>query len=257
MKRRMKKGIGGILIALIMITSVAAVIPMAAGSELTRLDIAGYKHDGNDDGLAWWTIVATEYWTGNEYTATTNDTGYWEILELLPGNYTVTEKPQGGWTQTEPEGGSYTVYVPDEDGLNVVDPHNLIFKNEREYTNPGTGTPGYWKNHPWPAEEITIGGVTYSKAEAIAIMNMPDGDKTYTMFRALVAAKLNVIIGNDASCISETIDDADDWMATYGSLVTGEKVKAGGKKSPWRTGEPLYEMLDAYNNGELCAPPRD
>ena len=35
---------------------------------------------------------------------------------------------------------------------------------------PGTGTPGYWKNHPeaWPVADITVGGVTYTKAEAIA-----------------------------------------------------------------------------------------
>ena len=31
---------------------------------------------------------------------------------------------------------------------------------------PGTGTPGYWKNHPeaWPTGSITVGGVTYMKA---------------------------------------------------------------------------------------------
>jgi hypothetical protein len=34
-------------------------------------------------------------------------------------------------------------------------------------------------------------------------------------------------------------------------------VKAGGATSPWRTGEPLYLKLDAYNNGLLCAPHRD
>lgn len=126
---------------------------------------------------------------------------------------------------------------------------------------PGTGTPGYWKNHPeaWPVEVITIGGVTYTKEQAIANMGEPEkGDKTYTMFRALVAAKLNVWAGNDDSCIADTIDAADDWMETYGSLVTDEKVKAGGKNSPWRDGEPRYEELDDYNNGDLpCAKSRD
>jgi hypothetical protein len=35
---------------------------------------------------------------------------------------------------------------------------------------PGTGTPGYWKNHPdaWPVSSITVGGVAYTKAQAIA-----------------------------------------------------------------------------------------
>ena len=135
--------------------------------------------------------------------------------------------------------------------------NNSVDANKTYVNPPGTGTPGYWKNHPeaWPVDEITIGGVTYTKDEAIANMSMPDKkDKTYTMFRALVAAKLNVLIGNDDSCIIRTIDDADAWMATYDPVGSG--VKAGGKNSPWRTGEPLYEKLDDYNNGLLCAPSR-
>ncbi len=55
---------------------------------------------------------------------------------------------------------------------------------------------GYWKNHPdaWPVDEITIGGVTYTKEEAIAIMKAKkvDGDKTYDMFNHLCFAMLNV-----------------------------------------------------------------
>lgn len=122
---------------------------------------------------------------------------------------------------------------------------------------PGTGTPGYWKTHPeaWPVEEITVGGATYTKDEAIAYMLENESrDVTYIMFRSLVAAKLNQLIGNDASCIQDTIAAADDWMATYGPVGSG--VKAGGIASPWRTGEPLYLELDAYNNGLLCAPYR-
>mgnify|MGYP001090198550 CR=1 FL=1 len=72
------------------------------------------------------------------------------------------------------------------------------------------------------------------------------------MFNALVAAKLNVLIGNDDSCIAETISDADTWM-TNNPLGSGVK----GNYPAWQdVGEPLYEKLDAYNNGELCAPSR-
>ncbi len=120
---------------------------------------------------------------------------------------------------------------------------------------PGTGTPGYWKNHPeaWPVEEITIGGETYSKEEAIEAMKAPvKGDKTLTLFPALVAAKLNVLIGNCDSCIADTIVDADAWMATY-PLGSG----VAGSSDAWKCGEPLYCKLDAYNNGFLCAPSRD
>ncbi|MFO8009306.1 MAG: DNRLRE domain-containing protein [Dehalococcoidia bacterium] len=125
--------------------------------------------------------------------------------------------------------------------------------------SPGTGTPGYWKNHPeaWPVDEINIGGVIYDMDEAIGIMSSPGkGDMTYNMFNALVSAKLNVLIGNDDSCIADTIDSADEWMEEYGPVGSG--VKAGGKNSPWRDGEPLASELDDYNNGLLpCASHRE
>jgi hypothetical protein len=121
---------------------------------------------------------------------------------------------------------------------------------------PGTGTPGYWMNHPeaWTVDEITIGGVTYTQDEAIAYMKMAvKRDKTLTMFPALVAAKLNVLIGNAGWCIADTIDAADAWMAMYGPVGSGVRANS----TAWKEGEPLYLKLDAYNNGELCAPHRD
>jgi len=32
---------------------------------------------------------------------------------------------------------------------------------------PGTGTPGYWKNHPgaWPVQTIVVGGIEYTKTD--------------------------------------------------------------------------------------------
>jgi SdrD B-like domain len=120
---------------------------------------------------------------------------------------------------------------------------------------PGTGTPGYWKNHPeaWPVEQITVGGVTYTKAQAIAWLNLVGKDKTITMFSSLVPAKLNLLIGNDGSCVSSTIAAADSWMMTYGPV--GRGVSAASLA--WKIGEPLHRQMDNYNNGMLCAPHRD
>ena len=253
MNRSMKKGIGGIIVSLIMITSIAAVIPMAAGTGVDCLE--GYKYNAaTDEPIAGWTINITYIINEHtvEYEAITDEHGHWEICGLSFGDYVVTEESQEGWTQVLPLEGSYTVTLSPYE--TIVPP--LIFTNV-EVTNPGTGTPGYWKNHPkaWPVDEITIGDETYNVTEAIAIMNMPDKkDKTITMFRALVAAKLNVWIGNDDSCIADTITAADAWMGTYGPE---SGVKAGGKDSPWRTGEPLSTTLGLYNNGDLCAPSRD
>jgi hypothetical protein len=124
------------------------------------------------------------------------------------------------------------------------------------FSNPGTGTPGYWKNHPeaWPVSSVTVGGVTYTKAQALAILDSPvSKDKTYTMFSSLVPAMLNVQIGNDSSCVSEAIAAAQTWMASYGPV--GNKVAASSYA--WKVGEPLHRQMDNYNNGMLCAPHRD
>ena len=120
----------------------------------------------------------------------------------------------------------------------------------------GTGTQGYWKNHPdaWPVETITIGGITYSKTEAIDIMDQPGkGDKTYDMFDQLVAAKLNVFNGCESSCIDQTIHDADTWLSNN---PVGSNVK--GSDPAWQNeGSSLHTTLDNYNNGLMCAPSRD
>ena len=120
--------------------------------------------------------------------------------------------------------------------------------------NPGTGTPGYWMNHPegWPAS-VTVGGRVYTAAEAIAWIQRSGKDRTTTMFASLVSAKLNVGIGNDASCIEGTIAEADAWMATYGPV--GSNIHAASLA--WKIGEPLHRTMDNYNNGMLCAPHRD
>ncbi len=120
---------------------------------------------------------------------------------------------------------------------------------------PGTGTPGYWKNHPeaWPVQSITVGGVSYSVDQAIAWLDSTGGDKTVTMFSSLVSAKLNVLIGNNDACVASTITAADEWMATYGPV--GNQVKASSLA--WKIGEPLHRQMDNYNNGMLCAPHRD
>lgn len=120
----------------------------------------------------------------------------------------------------------------------------------------GTGTPGYWKNHPeaWPVNSIEIGSVWYTVSEAIAMLDQPvKGDKSITIFKALVAAKLNVAAGACDCCIDFQIEMADLWLEWY---PYGSGVKASGAQ--WQEwGECLYWDLDDYNNGRLCAPSRD
>jgi hypothetical protein len=124
--------------------------------------------------------------------------------------------------------------------------------------NPGTGTPGYWMNHPdaWPTQWIVVippDEHMYSKYEAIDIMKASvNRDKTLTLFPAWVAAILNRRIGNDTSCVNVEIGEARYWLDAHppGSVVTASSAE-------WKEAEPWYETLDAYNNGELCVQSRD
>jgi hypothetical protein len=122
------------------------------------------------------------------------------------------------------------------------------------WTGPGTGTPGYWANHPeaWPVDVITVGGIAYTKQQAIDLLNQGGKDKRMTMFSSLVPAMLNVMIGNDPSCVQSTIDAADQWMATYWPLGSVHAASYA-----WKVGEPLHRQMDNYNNGMLCAPHRE
>jgi hypothetical protein len=119
---------------------------------------------------------------------------------------------------------------------------------------PGTGTPGYWKNHPeaWPVSSITVGGVNYTLDQAISWLQRAGKDKTTTMFSSLVPAMLNVMVGNDDSCVASTIAAAQSWMAAYGPVGSG----VAASSEAWATGEPIHRHLDDYNNGRLCAPHR-
>jgi hypothetical protein len=110
-------------------------------------------------------------------------------------------------------------------------------------------------NHPeaWPVQSVTVGGVVYTKAQALAFLGQSGKDKTLTMFSSLVPAMLNVLIGNDSSCVATTITQAQAWMSTYGPVGSG----VAASSYAWRVGEPLHRVMDNYNNGMLCAPARD
>jgi hypothetical protein len=254
------KGSGGLVAALLVVTAIAAMVPMTAGIPDEDYCMSGYKLDTNNNPIEGWTIYV---WYPDDFSelgiqpeeiidTTTDSNGYWRLcVDGSANEYTVFEEVREGWNQVGPETGNYIVGILDlADGEKT----NLNFTNV-PVTNPGTGTPGYWKNHPWPEyiNTITMGGVTYTKEEAIANMSTPDGgDKTYTMFRDLVCAKLNVWVGNNASCISDTIIAADAWMATYGPAGSG----VAPDSAAWLEGGlDLYEDLNDYNSGRLpCAP---
>jgi hypothetical protein len=187
---------------------------------------------------------------------TSGDGNYW-FSDLMPGTYKVRVV-----ASTIPAGLAATY---DKDGIATLNIATVVlgpgaiqdtvdFGYRTSTPPPGTGTIGYWKNHPeaWPVSSIMIGNVTYTKSQAIAIIATASrGDKTIDLAKQLIATKLNLIIGNSATCISSTVASADSWLITY---PVGSNVKSGS--AAWTAGGPLHDKLDDYNNGELCAEHR-
>ena len=113
---------------------------------------------------------------------------------------------------------------------------------------------GYWKNHPqaWPVTELQLGNVTYTQDQLLAIMHEPvRGNGLISLAHHFITTKLNVANGADPSCIQQTIADAD---ALIGDLVV--PPVGDGYLAP-RDVNALKDTLEAYNEGQLCAPSCD
>lgn len=216
------------------------------------------------------TIVYVVDGTPSETTVATNEEGLYDFGTTLPrGEFTIsTQIPPDTTPSPADQGGDDTADsdgTPDGHGNSVAkvtwdddeaqDSGTDFGFTKSAVTNPGTGTPGYWKNHPdaWPDQTITVGTTTYTKDQAIALLNQVGKDKTLTMFSSLVPAMLNVAIGNDNTCVSSTITQAQEWMTKYGPAGSGIHAASYA----WKVGEPLHRLMDNYNNGMLCAPHRD
>ncbi len=119
---------------------------------------------------------------------------------------------------------------------------------------PGVATVGYWKTHTdeWPVSSLKLGSVTFNKSQLISILSKSSscGDNTYILAQQLIATKLNLLMGNDGSCITATVTSADNWLCKY---PVGKSVS----RSAWCTGDPIKDKLESYNYGYLCAKHRD
>lgn len=111
-----------------------------------------------------------------------------------------------------------------------------------------TFTQGYWKNHPdaWPVSSLTLGSVTYDKAELIAILKTPvKGNGLVQLSHQLIAVKLNIAAGANDADIAAAVAQAD---ALIGNLVV---PPIGDDNLQTGVTSALNDTLDAFNNGKL------
>ena len=115
-----------------------------------------------------------------------------------------------------------------------------------EQDNGCTFTQGFWKTHAedWPVASVTVGTVTYSQADLLAIFNTsPAGNGLITLAHQLIAAKLNVAGGADDSSIAGAIAAAD-------TLIGGLVIPPIGSGSlPPSATSSLTATLDSFNQG--------
>jgi hypothetical protein len=184
----------------------------------------------------------------------TNPDGSYAFGPLPPGTYTIDVLIPGG-TQVNKvgviDGSGFSFSTTTLANMNLTG-INFGFVPSGAL-NPGTGTPGYWKNHPeaWPVSGITIGLNTYTKAQAIMWLGKVGKDKTTTIFASYVSAYLNLKIGNDGSCVSAAMASAYTWLTNH---PVGSNV--AGSSAAWQEAEGWHQTMDAYNNGLLCVQHR-
>ena|SRR5688572_7987162 len=221
--------------------------------EIGREGVRVFLFDGTE-------IIETETGPDGTYVFNVMD-GTYTIFVLIPPDMQPSPQDQGGDDTLDSDGAADGFGNSVATGVTVVSTETAPANNPTTdfglvsvaVQNPGTGTPGYWKNHPeaWPVTSITVGGQTYTRDQAIAYLQKVGKDKSLTMFSSLVPAMLNVMIGNDDSCVAATIVAANSWLE---SNPPGSNV--AGSSAAWAEGEPHHRQLDEYNNGRLCAPHR-
>ena len=111
-----------------------------------------------------------------------------------------------------------------------------------------TLTQGFWKNHEeaWPVTTLTLGSVSYSQPELLAILNQPvAGNGLIALSHQLIAAKLNVASG------AGSVGDIAAADALIGALVV--PPVGNGYLAPSTTSS-LNDALDGFNNssGDTC-----
>lgn len=113
---------------------------------------------------------------------------------------------------------------------------------------------GYLRRHApaWPAGPFTLGGVSYTNEEALALFNTPGRrDMTYRIAWQALATKLNIAFGYPDTCVVDELATVDAWL-TANPVGSGVLID----DPAWLEIRPLYTSLGLYNIGRRCATRR-
>jgi len=108
-----------------------------------------------------------------------------------------------------------------------------------------TYTQGYWKNHPnaWPAQNVIRGTINYTQAQLIQILNQPaSGNGLVSLAHQLIAAKLDIGTGADASAVQSAVNSAVILIGTLIVPPVGNGLLSPGVTSTLTTQLENYDM---------------
>jgi hypothetical protein len=96
---------------------------------------------------------------------------------------------------------------------------------------------------------LELGSQTYTAKELLVLLETSStGDASLILARQLIAAKLNVATGSDATPIAAVIADADSRLSAYAGKLP-YKVKPSSADGRAMTSDA--RQLDRYNRDEL------
>lgn len=106
-------------------------------------------------------------------------------------------------------------------------------------------TQDFWLAHPesWPATEVILGGQSYSKEAALAILESHvEDDAAFLVAQQYIVTQLNLLDGASGSSIEATLQEAEMWLRDYppGSSPSGAERERGLR---------IASRLADYNNG--------
>jgi len=109
-----------------------------------------------------------------------------------------------------------------------------------------TYTTTYWQINPqaWLIENVVIGNDSFTKGEAIAILESDAQDEKTALLQQFFAALLNTLKGADSREIEPFLLEASDWINSH---ATGANVSASDRQQAFLFTQTLFE----YNIGGL------
>ena len=103
----------------------------------------------------------------------------------------------------------------------------------------------HWGTRPdaWPAQ-VTLGGVTYSRADMLSLHGTPEGDPAIDLLKEALIAIVNVYNGASQTRIEGILVEVDNWLSNH---------QADGELSQFiqQQARSYTSILANYNNGRL------